>query len=214
MKHPTMLAAAAGILVLAASLWGGPVPLPSAPAQEGDDAPKPEFIGADGCKKCHFKQWMSWKKTSMAKSFETLKPGVVADAKTKHGLDPAKDYTKDASCLPCHTTGYGKPGGYPALADGKGWTEEETKRAESRQGVQCESCHGPGSLSAEHKKDHPEYKREDLMKMGLILADKDACAQCHRPESPTVADDFVLDFEALCSDATKIHDHVPLKHKH
>jgi hypothetical protein len=34
------------------------------------------------------------------------------ERKKAAGLDPAKDYTKDQECLPCHTVGYGKPGGY------------------------------------------------------------------------------------------------------
>lgn len=213
MKNVVILVAA-GLAVLVATLLGEPAVDTVVRAEGGDEAPKPEFIGSDGCKKCHFKQWMSWRKTSMAKSFDTLKPGEAVEAKKKHGLDPEKDYTKDASCLRCHTTGYGKPGGYPALVDGESWSEAETKRAAARRGVQCESCHGPGSLSAPYKADHPDYKREDLVKMGLIEADAESCAQCHNAESPTVADDYELDFEELTKDPDQIHDHVPLKGDH
>ena len=70
-----------------------------------------DFVGTKNCKKCHIKQFKSWKETKMAKAFEILKPGERAEAKKKAGLDPAKDYTKEAECLACHTTGYGKPGG-------------------------------------------------------------------------------------------------------
>ena len=61
---------------------------------------------------------MSWKKTKLFKSLETLKPTAEADkalfdAKKAAGLDPAKDYSTDAACLKCHVTGYGKDGGYP-----------------------------------------------------------------------------------------------------
>ena len=47
-------------------------------AHAGED---PEFISQRGCKKCHFKQTKSWKKTVHATAFETLKPGVKAEEK-------------------------------------------------------------------------------------------------------------------------------------
>ena len=104
-------------------------------------------MGADSCKKCHFKQFNGWKKTPMAKAFDSLKPGQAAESKKKFNLDEKKDYTKDAKCVECHMTGYGKPGGYPKIDEGKEWTEDETKRATTMENVQCESCHGPGSLT-------------------------------------------------------------------
>jgi hypothetical protein len=173
-----------------------------------------EYIGVDGCKKCHFKQWMSWKKTDMAKSFETLKAGEAKDAKVKAKLDPAKDYTKDATCVECHTTGYGKTGGYPAIVEGKAWTEDETKRAAAMEGVQCESCHGPGSLTGPYKKDHEDFKKEEVLKLGMIEPDKDNCLSCHNDKNPTMAKDAKFDYEAAIKDDKKIHVHVPLKKQH
>jgi hypothetical protein len=45
-----------------------------------------EYVGVKKCKICHIKQFKSWKETSMATSFENLKPGAKADAKKKAGL--------------------------------------------------------------------------------------------------------------------------------
>ena len=73
---------------------------------------KPKFVGSETCKECHRKTTRSWGKTKMAQSFEILKPGVRSEAKQKFNLDPKKDYTQEKKCLPCHTTGYGKPGGF------------------------------------------------------------------------------------------------------
>ena len=80
----------------------------TASAQDGEF----EYIGSKGCKKCHLKQFKSWEQTTMAQTFETLRAGANAEAKTAAGLDPAMDYTADAECVACHVTGYGKPGGF------------------------------------------------------------------------------------------------------
>ena len=170
-----------------------------------------EYVGVKGCKKCHFKQWSSWKKTGMAESFDSLKPGTKADEKKKAELDPEKDYTKDAKCLACHTTGYGKPGGYPALVADKPWTDEEKERAAALEGVQCESCHGPGSLYAPYKDEHEDYKRPDIMKLGLIHPDAESCKTCHNTDNPTAPKDFKFDYEAMTKDEAKIHKHSKLK---
>ncbi|UCE72390.1 MAG: cytochrome c family protein, partial [Nitrospiraceae bacterium] len=89
-----------------------------------------DYVGVKKCKACHIKQYKSWQKTTMAESFENLKQGVKVEEKKKAGLED-KDYTADASCLKCHTTGYGQPGGFTSIAD-----------TPNLAGVQCESCHG------------------------------------------------------------------------
>lgn len=189
--------------------------MPAAPAAESECVVGgPEFVGAASCKKCHFSQHKSWAKTEMAKAMDTLRPGKKVEAKQKHKLDPNKDYTKDASCLPCHTTGYGKPGGYPELVEGQTWTAEQQKRATEMEGVQCEACHGPGSLTNVYKKDHEDYKKADLVAMGLIEPDAANCATCHNTNSPTIMPDFKLDYEKLIKDPTKLHEHKKLKKAH
>ena len=107
----------------------------------GDEG-APTYVGSNKCKKCHLTNHKSWAKTKMGKALETLKPGNATEAKTKHGLEPDKDYTKDESCLKCHTTGFGSDGGYviPDETDKKA-----VRRAKKLAGVGCESCHGPGS---------------------------------------------------------------------
>jgi formate-dependent nitrite reductase cytochrome c552 subunit len=205
------------ILALGSLLITAPKPLevaePASPDQECVVG-GPEYVGADSCKKCHFSQHKSWGKTEMAKAMDTLKPGNKVEAKKKFNLDPNKDYTKDASCLPCHTTGYGKPGGYPELVEGQTWTAEQQKRASLMEGVQCEACHGPGSLTNVYKKDHEDYKKADLVPMGLIEPDAANCATCHNTKSPTVPADHKFDYESLKKDPTKIHDHKKLKKAH
>jgi mono/diheme cytochrome c family protein len=144
---------------------------------------EPHYLGSKSCQKCHFKEYGSWQKTKMALAFGSLKPNQALEGRKRANLDPAKDYTKEAACVVCHVTGYGKPGGYPAL--GKEWTEEEKLRAPLLEGVGCETCHGPGEKYSPYKKDNKEYKWADLVKLGAVHPDEKTCQTCHSKESPT-----------------------------
>jgi len=143
----------------------------------------PKYVGSKSCQKCHFKEYASWQKTKMAQAFLSLKPNQALEGRKKANLDPAKDYTKEAACIGCHVTGYGKPGGYPEV--GKDWSDEEKVRAPLLEGVGCESCHGPGEKTSAYKKDNKEYKWAELVKLGAISADDKNCALCHNDKSPT-----------------------------
>jgi ribosomal protein S18 len=185
----------------------------SSPSARADEK-TPEYVGPHTCKKCHFKQYKSWTKGQLSQAFADLKPGAKAEAKTKAGLDPKKDYTKDPKCLKCHVTAYGKPSGYPEVKEGAAWSDEETKRAEMLEGVTCEACHGPGSIFSVYKKDHKDYKIEDVRKMGLISPPPpEQCAPCHAKECPTMGADYKFDYKEK-KDSEKVHKHSKLKHKH
>ena len=145
----------------------------------------------------------------MAKAFESLKPGQAVEAKTKAKLDLAKDYTKDPSCVACHVTGYGQPGGYPEVVAGKEFTAAEKARAALNEGVGCESCHGPGSQASAYKKDHKEYKWADVAKLGMIKPSEAVCTACHNKKSPTFT---TFDFEARKKEGA--HDYFPMKAAH
>lgn len=80
----------------------------------------PAYAGADACAECHNvapqKTHSGWLNTRHATALDTLK---------KIGQD------KNASCLPCHTVGFGAGG----------FVNEAT--TPHLAGVQCENCHGP-----------------------------------------------------------------------
>jgi hypothetical protein len=163
------------------------------------------YVGSKKCKMCHLKEHKSWAETKMATSFDTLKPGERAEAKTKAGLDPDKDYTKDATCIPCHATGYGKEGGF-----------QDIESTPDLAGVGCEMCHGPGGtyiadgyMTLKNK----EYKKADLAAVGLTdPISKSTCDVCHNADSPFVGDGYVFDFETRKEEGT--HEKFPLKYQH
>lgn len=201
-----------GLKVFAAGLAIGAVLAFAVSRVSADDA-KPTYVGSSKCMKCHFKQVSTWKKTALARSMEVLKPTAdnkdLIEAKKKAGLDPAKDYSTDPKCLACHTTGYGKDGGYPEKI-----TDDNSKVAEAMGSVSCESCHGPGSAYLEYKnakkKENKDYAftKEELAKVGLVMPTEENCKVCHNKDNPANATD-TFKFE---ESRKKVHEHTePLK---
>ena len=169
---------------------------------------KPEYVGSHKCKICHSKEYKSWAKTEMGKALNTLKPGEASEARTKAGLDSAKDYTTDESCLGCHTTAFGK-GGFAIEAD-----EKKAKKMNKAFGaVGCESCHGPGSeyvkLHTEIKKSKRTYKVEEMYAAGMTKIEESTCTACHNDKSPTSAGEFKYD----PADRTGMHVLIEMKQK-
>ncbi len=163
------------------------------------------YVGTKKCKPCHLKEWKSWAETTMAKAFEVLEPGQRAEAKQAAGLDPDKDYTGDETCLVCHVTGYGKPGGFTDI--------ESTP---DLAGVGCEMCHGAGGTYIEPQYmslKNKEYKKAELVAVGMVgEITVEQCQGCHNTDSPFVGDDYVFDFEANKDKGT--HEKFPLKYEH
>jgi len=163
------------------------------------------YVGSKKCKMCHIKEWNSWSGTKMAKAFDQLKPGASAEAKKAAGLDPAKDYTTDATCLPCHTTGYGHQGGFVDM-----------EKTPDLAGVGCETCHGPGGTYVQNpymSLSNKEFKRADLEAVGLVASITETqCVTCHNTKSPFVGDDYVFDFAKRKDQGT--HEKFPLKYQH
>ena len=140
---------------------------------------KPMYVGAEACGKCHKSeakgnQLGKWQESKHAQAFASLgTPEAKKIAAAKGIADPQKD----GKCLKCHVTAFGVDAALiakPAVEGEKGFQAEE--------GVQCESCHGPGSA----------YKKRTVMKdqaaavaAGLIVPDEKLCKTCHNPESPS-----------------------------
>ena len=160
-----------------------------------------QYLGVSRCRPCHLPQAKSWQETKMAKAFELLRPGVAAESKRAHKLDPNKDYTHDAACLPCHVTGYGKPGGF-----------ESIEKTPGLAGVQCEACHGPGAgylkpnlMSLQNK----DYRLKGVVAAGLIIPGAETCQGCHNEKNPFHK---LFDFKTQRDQGT--HKHFPLKYAH
>ncbi len=136
------------------------------------------FIGAEACGMCHKtekqgSQLSIWQNSKHSKAYETLKTEKANQIAKGKGFQTLAVETPE--CLKCHTSGYN----VDASLLGKKFKVED--------GVQCETCHGPGS----DYKDMKVMKDKELaIKNGLIMHDKlqDFCTGCHNVESPTFVD--------------------------
>lgn len=138
-----------------------------------------KFIGVKACGKCHKKvkdgeQLAVWKKSKHANAFRTL---ASEKAREKAGeLKISGNPQKAEACLVCHTTGFGEP------------AARFSRKFKIQQGVQCESCHGAGSLyrkkkimKAITKERGPDRENESptAKETGLIIPDEASCKTCH-----------------------------------
>ena len=121
-----------------------------------DDPPPPPakgkagYVGVEACSDCHEEAVAFWERTRHVGAWETLE---------------ASSKQFDHECTSCHVTGWDQPGG-SNMAFNEGLRD-----------VQCETCHGPGSLHVEAE--------TDKQAKATIRRDPpaDLCAtQCHTPE--------------------------------
>ncbi len=95
--------------------------LESIAGEEGDDEDelRDHYVGAEVCGRCHKPEYDQWKTTAHSRAWSTL---------VEHHSESRTD------CQPCHTVGFGQPGGFRTDAD-----------AAKFGNVQCENCHGMGT---------------------------------------------------------------------
>ena len=111
----------------------------------------PAYVGSNACKDCHGAEYESYQsRAKKAHSYDSI-------TKMEAHLTP----TELRQCYECHTTGYGRPGGFRS--------EEETPDLRN---AGCEVCHGPGSR-------HVQSARAGDIRGKVTVAD---CEVCHNPE--------------------------------
>ncbi|MEE8580527.1 MAG: multiheme c-type cytochrome [Myxococcota bacterium] len=101
------------------------------------------FVGSDACRGCHAAEYETWAASPHA-----------------HAVDSLKDKGESGDCLACHTTAFGRPGGFPPRS-------QPTAHPDLAR-VGCESCHGPGGNHIE----------ESETKIGSIVSLGDKCDSC------------------------------------
>ena len=151
----------------------------------GIEQSKFKYVGANTCVGvCHRSeaqgnQYEIWSNSAHSRAFLTLQTERADSIARAGGFNTPASETP--ACIRCHTLG-------------KDVDESELLGSfDISQGVQCESCHGPGS----------EYKAAEVMRdpeksasLGLIvhMEREKFCTNCHNPESPTF---FGFDYDPM-----------------
>jgi len=122
-----------------------------------------------------------WQKSNHALAYKTLEGADAAKIAKEKGLK--KPANESPECLKCHvpTTGVDKSLLTPSY--------------DTKDGVQCETCHGPGS---DYKSITVMKDRDKAIAAGLLI-DKDdpkLCVKCHNADSPTYKKFVYKDFWA------------------
>lgn len=115
------------------------------PVLPGNGEDQPVYVGWDKCKRCHASLVEAYSGFKRSRNFRILE---------------MRERQHDQQCLPCHTTGYGEPGGFVSV--------DKTPHLTN---VQCEVCHGPGSL---HIKATTRAQKKETLQIPRNL-----CTQCH-----------------------------------
>lgn len=136
--------------------------------------PDTPYIGAAACAPCHPTEYHALKDSPHAKALDLLKK----PAPDRWDVPPHKRGLTGLTrpeCLRCHTTGYGRPGGYPAPATPD--TAQRTPNPAALAGVGCEACHGPGKAhAADPRKPRTIHKLAGGCPECSVLP---ICRQCH-----------------------------------
>lgn len=122
------------------------VPLLVKTCEEHIVCPKAEpgaavFVGANACKACHQEAYNVWQEAVfLSKGLDDDGKEITRPIGHSKAWQTLVDAHKDAdrSCIGCHSVGFMTKGGYCKAFD-----------VGFRKNVQCESCHGPGSLHAQ-----------------------------------------------------------------
>ena len=134
-----------------------------------------QYVGAEKCKTCHGKelmgdQYSQWLEGPHHQAYRTLQQEPSQQLARKLGLTSPPQ--ESAECLRCHVTAFGLP------------ATRIVTELDPGNGVQCESCHGPGR----------DYRKKSIMSDIELAAEKglwdgggDAsiCTGCHNSDSPT-----------------------------
>lgn len=160
------------------------IPALNATCEASIECPRPlpgeaTYVGVESCKVCHQQAYDTWQKavylgSGKDESGHAIKRRVGHSKAWATLQEAGKDH--DRSCIGCHSIGFMQPGGYCKASE-----------VDFRKDVQCESCHGPGSLHAQSG-DKKFIKRK---------VSEETCRGCHHVPHIKSYDSFNYDQQVM-----------------
>ena len=117
-------------------------------------------------------QFTQWQGTKHAQAFATLESDHAKEVAAKAGVTGSP--AEAAQCLKCHVTGYHADTALPA-------------KITAKLGIQCESCHGPGSEHVAQAKKFQLNKNKEELRPTNVRPTQDLCITCHNAEGTAQA---------------------------
>jgi len=138
----------------------------------GAAPPEHSYVGVRKCKSCHGKELYGdqvsvWRAGPHAKAFESLSSDKAHEYAREAGI--AGPPNQAAKCRKCHVTAEGVSDAFRKYA------------LLETDGIQCESCHGPG---ADYRKKSIMSDADKASAKGLVKQTAEVCTTCHNDESP------------------------------
>lgn len=135
--------------------------------------PGAAYAGNEACRACHETAYQTWLGTAHSRSWVFLGEPMAMEVAKRHmpGMQAPPEMgmmmvvPRMAGCLACHATAADVEPAYRAPA----FRLEE--------GVQCEGCHGPGSM---HIKPGLVVAGQALQASRMQMPDEEACLECHK----------------------------------
>jgi len=131
----------------------------------------PQYVGSHVCRGCHSEedkgnQYLPWLSSGHAAAYWRLATDwSLVLARSRPHFQDMENPREDDRCLLCHVTAAQDPDALFASTFSE------------RQGVGCESCHGPGSLYMDAA---VMSDRAAFLAAGGKIPDERTCQNCHR----------------------------------
>jgi|APSaa5957512622_1039677.scaffolds.fasta_scaffold49285_2 hypothetical protein len=130
--------------------------------------PTASYVGAAVCGECHADAWEIWLGTGHARSWVFLRTAAADSIAARIAGGPVSEPAQSQRCLRCHATAAGvAPADRVSLA--------------LQDGVQCEGCHGPGSM---HIEQGLVLAGDRLEASRMEIPDEQGCRVCHTADRP------------------------------
>jgi len=153
--------------------------------------PGAKYVGNEVCGTCHAREYKKWLGTRHSRSWVMLGMAEKADRVKSYFNVKSLTPQNSAICLKCHGTAADTP------------AEFRLPTFHVEEGVQCETCHGPGEqyVSKEVMKN-----KQEAISLGLRMPTKEVCLNCHKVKpSHEFMNKKPFDFEEMYKKIAHMH---------
>jgi len=153
--------------------------------------PTAKYVGNEVCGTCHAREYKKWLGTRHSRSWVMLGMTEKADRVKSYFNVKSLSPQNSAICLACHGTAADTP------------AEFRLPTFHVEEGVQCETCHGPGERYAT---DEVMKNKQEAIALGLRMPTKEVCLNCHKAKpSHEFMNRKPFDFEEMYKKIAHMH---------